>query len=318
MIFRHLFLVLFMLSPPWSNAAYCAEQDRSTIKITDLSGQRFTLNDYQKGKPVYLKFWATWCQPCRQQMPHLQQVYEQYGDKIQIIAVNLGINDDLAAIERTKKEFSLTLPMAIDTSGQLAQAFKLIGTPYHILLDRDANIVHQGHEASAELDEKLRLLSTHGQEKLPVIALETHTIASGISKAGQNQPSALFFVSSWCDWYLKESRPAMSSTCIRAQKTVNDLYTRYPQWQWNGVVSRLWTTQKELEQYRHRYNIKHPLSIDETNQMFLDYGVKQLPTLILMNKGKQIARISQFDQPDKIIKILNSVDLTSQQSADGH
>ena len=52
-------------------------------------------------KLVYLKFWATWCQPCREQMPHLQETYESFGDDIEVIAVNIDIND--SAEEARKK-----------------------------------------------------------------------------------------------------------------------------------------------------------------------------------------------------------------------
>jgi len=118
------------------------------LPITTLSGDTFTLGDYQNRQPVYLKFWATWCQPCREEMPHLQRAFEKYGDRIKIVAVNIGINEDAKAIEATVREFGLTLPIAIDSSGQLSKAFNMIGTPYHVLIDKAGNVVHHGHKAS--------------------------------------------------------------------------------------------------------------------------------------------------------------------------
>ena len=128
-------------------------QETRALPITLLSGQTVTLDQYKGKRPVYLKFWATWCQPCRKEMPHLQHTFEKYGDKVQVIAINLGINDDLKSVAAIQKEFALSVPMTLDKSGQLAKAFNLIGTPYHVLLDKNAQVVHQGHEATTALDE---------------------------------------------------------------------------------------------------------------------------------------------------------------------
>lgn len=133
------------------------------------SGKRVSLAEYKGKKPVYLKFWATWCQPCRQQMPHFEHVQNEYGDKIEVIAINLGLNDDLDAVNNTIKEFSLTMPMAIDEGGNLAQGFRLIGTPYHLLFDRNMNLIHKGHEADSSLDNKLKLVSINQIEKDQII-----------------------------------------------------------------------------------------------------------------------------------------------------
>ncbi len=84
------------------------------LPITLLSGQTVKLSQYKGKKPVYLKFWATWCQPCRKEMPHLQHTFEKYGDKIQVIAINLGVNDDLESVKAIQKEFGLSVPITID------------------------------------------------------------------------------------------------------------------------------------------------------------------------------------------------------------
>src|SRR5690554_6901591 len=76
-----------------------------------ISGETVSLAEYQGEKPVYLKFWATWCQPCRQQMPHFQHVQEKYGDEIEVIGINLGLNDDLGSVKDTIAEFGLTMPI---------------------------------------------------------------------------------------------------------------------------------------------------------------------------------------------------------------
>src|SRR5262245_47887446 len=59
--------------------------------LTLLDGRRVALAEL--GKPAYLKFWATWCEPCRNQMPHLEAAYGRYGDRVATFAVDLGLND---------------------------------------------------------------------------------------------------------------------------------------------------------------------------------------------------------------------------------
>ena len=81
----------------------------------------------------------------------------------------MGVNDDLNSVKATKNEFKLTMPIAIDTSGELAQSFNLIGTPYHILISKEGNIVHKGHKASKALDKKVQLLAASKAKNLPEI-----------------------------------------------------------------------------------------------------------------------------------------------------
>lgn len=273
------------------------------LPITLLSGQTVKLSQYKGKKAVYLKFWATWCQPCLKEMPHLQHTFEKYGDKVQIIAINLGVNDDLTSVKAIQKEFGLSAPITIDKSGQLSKAFNLIGTPYHVLLDKNANVVHKGHEATSELDEKIKLLAADKavvSTETPMPAISGMPVnLDGISK----KTTALFFVSTWCDWYLKDSRPSISENCINAQNEVNNLYAKYPQVNWIGVVSRLWTGEAELAEYKKKYNIQHPLTIDTTNTVFFNYGVKDFPTLILINKGKEVFRTKRIDQNELSAKL---------------
>ncbi|VAW79864.1 hypothetical protein MNBD_GAMMA15-1862 [hydrothermal vent metagenome] len=264
------------------------------LPITTLSGDTFTLEDYRNQQPVYLKFWATWCQPCRKEMPHLQHAFETYGKKIKIVSINIGINDDMESIKHTMLEFGLTLPVTIDSSGELSKAFDMIGTPYHVLIDRSGNIVHKGHKASKELDRKLAMLSERKAVVLPATPLQQTTTRPLNLGQRADGVSALFFLSTWCDWYLKDTRPAMSANCVNAQKLVNTLYADNPQLNWHGVASRLWTGNKEMDTYIEKHHVAHPLTIDTTGDTFLEFNIKTLPTLILTKDGREVFRETDF------------------------
>jgi len=296
-----IFMTLFFAAYNAANA-YTVDQKILDAPLKTLSGKTIKLSQFKGNKPVYLKFWATWCRPCRKQMPHLQHTFNEYGDSIQVISINLGINDNLSAIMATKQEFGLTLPIVIDNSGALAQAFGLVGTPYHILLDKDANVVHKGHEASEELDRKIKLLTTRVSTVLPNVSSPSQAGNPLMLASKSKEISALFFMATWCDWYLKESRPLMSSNCVKAQNIVNMLSEKFSQLNWVGVASRLWTGEKELEKYRGKFHIKHSLIIDDTNEEFLNYQVKDFPTLVLVKNGEEVFRIKDFSDAREIIK----------------
>lgn len=270
------------------------------ISITTLDGKKITLNNYVGEKPVYLKFWASWCQPCREQMPHLQKTFEEYGDKIEMITVNLGINDSLEEIKLIQKEFSLTVPIAIDNSGKLSQAFNLTGTPYHILIDMKGNIVFEGNEASTQLDRTIKLLSESSASFLPSLSIDQTVVQSTLVDVHGKKLSALFFTSTWCDWYLEESRPSISKNCIEGQKQANILYKDNPEFNWIGIVSRLWTGDQELKEYKNKYQIEYSLVIDASDQEFITYHVKNFPTLILIQDGKEVFRTSDFSDASKL------------------
>ncbi len=277
------------------------------IPITLLSGERTTLAKYNGKKPVYLKFWATWCQPCRKEMPHFEQIQNKYGSSIEIIGVNLGLNDDKESIIKTIKEFGLTMPMAIDKDGDLAQAFHLIGTPYHLLFDKNMNLIHLGHKANESLDNKLALIS----QKDTVNLLDSNALLKKednlIINVNDGNIHALFFTATWCDWYLKESRPSVSNSCITAQKSISFLSKKYSNIVWNGLVSRLWTGEQDLSAYKKKYGIKYMVNIDKSNQLFHKHKIKDLPTLILIKNNRIIFRSSKIDTQEVLDKVLSEI-----------
>ncbi len=295
-------LVAFVFS--FSVSATTLPDKLLNIPIHLISGESISLADFKGKKPVYLKFWATWCRPCLKEMPHFEHVQNEHGESIQVIGINLGVNDDLNAVKKVIKEFGLSMPMAIDKSGDLAQAFKMIGTPYHLLFDKNMNLIHRGHEANESLDNKLALVS----KTKPVDLLDIDVLSNSESNLkltlNDGKTHALFFTATWCDWYLKDSRPSVSKNCSTAQVTVNELSKEYPNITWHGIISRLWTGDKDLLEYKNKYQIDHDLTIDKNNQLFHHYSVKDLPTLILIKNNEVILKNTSFIDKNNLVKLL--------------
>ncbi|ALO33940.1 hypothetical protein CMT41_03760 [Colwellia sp. MT41] len=299
-------LTLF-ISPVLLVQASNVSQQLLTMPITLTTGEVVTLAQYQGKKPVYLKFWATWCKPCIEQMPHFEQISQQHSDNLAIIAINLGINDNLAAVQKVQQEFNLSMPMAIDKSGDLAQAFRLLGTPYHLLFDKQMNLVHLGHKADSVLDNKISLLSSEQQLDLLADNAITETALPLELGLNDNKIQAFLFTATWCDWYFKDSRPSSSQQCIAAQNSINDLTQQFANIEWQGIISRLWTGPAELANYTKKYQVKHAIAIDVSNSMFHQYAVKELPSLIMVKDGEVILRTSDFYEPEALAEQISKL-----------
>ena len=278
-----------------------------TMPMTLTTGEVVTLEQYQGKKPVYLKFWATWCKPCIEQMAHFEKISLQHGDNLAVIAINLGINDNLAAVKKVQQEFNLSMPMAIDTNGDLAQAFRLLGTPYHLLFDKQMNLVHLGHKADSVLDNKIALISA--TKELDLLADNAITETEMPLELGLDgsKTQAFLFTATWCDWYFTDSRPTASQQCIAAQNTINDLTKKFDNIAWQGIISRLWTGPAELANYTKKYQVKHPIAIDVSNGMFHQYGIKEFPSLVVVKNGEVILKTSDFSKPTSLAEQLSKL-----------
>ena len=81
--------------------------------LRTLDGGTIDLATRYGRKPVYLKFWATWCAPCPQQMPGFERIHRQYGNRIDVIGVNAGFNDTEADVRAYRTRHGLTMPIAL-------------------------------------------------------------------------------------------------------------------------------------------------------------------------------------------------------------
>ena len=149
-----------------AGAASLAVGDKApNFEVTTLTGETFRLSDYAGEKPVYLKFWATWCSYCKVEMPHLQSMHNQYGDDVEVLAVNVGINDSIANIERFFNSGGFNVPTMIDQQGDLVSAFGVVGTPHHVLINKDGEIAYRTFLASDTLDGIIEDWADEGAEE---------------------------------------------------------------------------------------------------------------------------------------------------------
>lgn len=96
------------------------------------------------GTPVILNFWASWCVPCREEMPALQRVYELHkSDGLVVLGVNQTFADNLDTARAFAKELALTFPNVRDDDGDVSSSlYRVIGLPTSIFISRNGEVVH--------------------------------------------------------------------------------------------------------------------------------------------------------------------------------
>lgn len=119
----------------------------SDLELTDQFGNTHTLADY-KGKVIFLNFWATWCGPCRNEMPDIQKLYEEYsaqGEDAEVVILGVagpGIGQEGSADEIASfmEENGYTYPVLMDESGEMFTQYGISAFPTTFMIDRDGNV----------------------------------------------------------------------------------------------------------------------------------------------------------------------------------
>ncbi|WP_027855902.1 TlpA family protein disulfide reductase [Marinobacterium jannaschii] len=117
-----------------------------------LNGETFDLSSYKGDKPVLLKFWATWCSYCLEEMPHLDATYDKYRGKLEVLTINVGFNDSVRNVQTLFDEKGYKLPTVFDADGSLTSQYKVIGTPTQVLIDRDGMVRMRTHLTTDSLE----------------------------------------------------------------------------------------------------------------------------------------------------------------------
>ena len=109
------------------------------FSLSLLEGETKSLSSY-KGKVVFLNFWATWCGPCRIEMPSLEALYNKFSDKgLEILAVNC--REDQTTVSSFLKNEGFTFPVLLDLNGRVSLNYGIQAIPTTFLIDRDGMII---------------------------------------------------------------------------------------------------------------------------------------------------------------------------------
>ncbi len=110
------------------------------FRLQTIEGESLRLADL-RGQAILLNLWATWCPPCRAEMPAIQKMYEEYKEQgLIVLAVNMTVQDDPSAIQPFVRQYGLTFPILLDSEGVAARQYELRSLPSSFFIDRQGII----------------------------------------------------------------------------------------------------------------------------------------------------------------------------------
>ncbi|EEH98315.1 hypothetical protein CSBG_01941 [Clostridium sp. 7_2_43FAA] len=124
------------------------------FEVYNEDGNAIKLSDFKGEKPVVVNIWASWCGPCKAEMPYFENAMEKYGDDVEILMVNLtdGQRETKEKALNYLKENNLNMKIVFDTKFSAANAYAVQAIPRTIFIDRDGNIVKDN---KGLIDEKI-------------------------------------------------------------------------------------------------------------------------------------------------------------------
>lgn len=143
------------------NAAACPMTGPAHLDFTlkDLNGKEVRLSAY-KGKVIVLNFWATWCAPCRIEIPGFKDLYNRYRRR-GVEVIGIAVDEPVSTVEPYAREMKMNYPVLIEQERHdVHDAYGLVGLPTTIIINRDGTICrrHVGFTRKATLEESIRRL----------------------------------------------------------------------------------------------------------------------------------------------------------------
>ncbi|MEZ5596330.1 MAG: TlpA disulfide reductase family protein [Pseudomonadales bacterium] len=146
-LFALLFLTALLPLPVFAGTAVQAAPD---FTLKSLDGSNVRLEDL-RGQVVLINFWATWCGPCRQEMPVLDRLYKRYQDTgFTIVGVN--VEGEAAPAQALATKTGVTFPILLDDAQKVSKLYDLKAMPSTVVVDRDGNMrfLHRGYKPGDE------------------------------------------------------------------------------------------------------------------------------------------------------------------------
>ena len=151
---RHLFLAAALLLTAFAHTAAHAvvtpQAAAPDFTLKSAEGRNLRLQE-QRGQVVLVNFWASWCGPCKQEMPHLSRLYDKYRSSgFTLLAVN--IDDDARHGAATAAKWGLKFPVLLDAEKKVTRLYDLGAMPSTVLIDRDGKVrfLHRGYREGVE------------------------------------------------------------------------------------------------------------------------------------------------------------------------
>jgi peroxiredoxin len=129
-----------------------ANDSAPDFALKSMSGDNIRLSEH-RGEVILLNFWASWCGPCRQEMPHLNALQQRYS-KLGFNVVGVNVDKDSALANKLLKDIPVSFPVLLDNMGDVSASYNVSAMPTTVLIDRDGNMryLHKGYKPGYEND----------------------------------------------------------------------------------------------------------------------------------------------------------------------
>ena len=120
-----------------------APQPAPDFTVYDAEGNGITLSSLMDGKPTVLNFWASWCGPCRSEMPHIQEAYERLGGEVSFVMINMtdGQRETQESAEEYMAESGWTFPIYFDSDYDAAMTYGAYSLPQTYFIDAEGRLI---------------------------------------------------------------------------------------------------------------------------------------------------------------------------------
>ncbi len=124
----------------------------SDFTLPSNQGKPLKLSDF-RGDVVMLNFWASWCAPCRQEMPILDDLQKRFK-KVGFTVLGVNIDEDVSDAKNLLKEISVSFPVVFDSKSKVSETYQLDSMPTTVMIDRKGNkrFLHRGYKPGFEVD----------------------------------------------------------------------------------------------------------------------------------------------------------------------
>jgi len=141
---------LLALVAPHAVPAIAPASSAPDFTLRTMEGPNLRLQE-QRGQVVMINFWATWCGPCRQEMPHLNRLFEKYRAS-GFVLLGVNVDDDPRNAAEVAAKLGVKFPMLLDTDKKVSHLYDLASMPSTLLIDRDGKVryLHRGYQSGYE------------------------------------------------------------------------------------------------------------------------------------------------------------------------
>jgi len=129
------------------------------VKVNDLDGKPVDLGQYIGKRPVFLEFWATWCELCEELLPRVRAAQATYGSQVEFIGVNVTVNQSPERVKRYLQTHTPAFRTLYDDQGASIRAYQVPATSYVVIIDRAGKVAYTGSGGSQDFDGVLRRIT---------------------------------------------------------------------------------------------------------------------------------------------------------------